>query len=176
MQTRCTRCIERFCRPVSKCIYIYIYTGLYDVESNALAPVAAPKAAPPPDKGDPTKKFQEKLEKGILISVLLQDGNSLSCKVYLVHDPPSLRVSFQEKTRNIQFHEIKCLLYGGEALKRVETKAILTEDDRCVAIQLINGNCIPIKFSTSDDKKKFIEIVSQMTQGIVNASSIDESK
>eukprot|EP01067_Filipodium_phascolosomae_P008373 Filipodium_phascolosomae@DN7099_c0_g1_i1.p1 len=137
-------------------------------------PKATPKAqdGAGPDKSDKSqrshakeiefKNFKNRMKNGIEISVLLQDGTSLSCKMKLMVDPPILQVSFEEKVRNITFDEIKSLLYGFDALKRVETRAALTDDDRCVALQLVNGNCIPVKFRTSNDKRLFIDVVSDI--------------
>eukprot|EP00916_Digyalum_oweni_P002622 GHVL01004763.1.p1 GENE.GHVL01004763.1~~GHVL01004763.1.p1 ORF type:complete len:185 (+),score=25.68 GHVL01004763.1:67-621(+) len=115
--------------------------------------------------------FHKQMLKGMIVNVLLHEGTSLECELILKDDPPTLQVKYQEKIRNIPFEEIKSLLYGPEALKRVETQADLTKEDKCVAIQLINGNCIPIKFVSKESKSSFIQLVTDIMKHVCNASA-----
>eukprot|EP00386_Alphamonas_edax_P010785 GDKI01034556.1.p2 GENE.GDKI01034556.1~~GDKI01034556.1.p2 ORF type:complete len:165 (-),score=41.09 GDKI01034556.1:22-516(-) len=105
-------------------------------------------------------RYMQQMETGVKVTVLLQDGTSLLCNLSLNKDAKTLSVNFQEKVRLIPIRDIRGLLSGAEQLKRVETKAMLATDERCVAVHLEeSGNCIPLKFSTADDKTYFIEVV-----------------
>mmetsp|Transcript_11334 Transcript_11334/g.32836 ORF Transcript_11334/g.32836 Transcript_11334/m.32836 type:complete len:190 (-) Transcript_11334:1944-2513(-) len=75
--------------------------------------------------------FQRKLQDGLRVTVILQDGTSLLCTVSLDVDDLTFTISFQEKTRKVAIRDIKALLVSRQ-LKRVETRASIVDDPRQV--------------------------------------------
>eukprot|EP01066_Platyproteum_vivax_P007174 Platyproteum_vivax@DN2744_c0_g1_i1.p1 len=111
-------------------------------------------------KGESDAEFELRLRKGMITYVLLQDGKALKCKLSYKPAPFVIAVAFEGKLRDIYIDEINCLLYGDEPLKRVETNAVL-DVDKCVAIRLTNGNCIPFLFTSLAEQKHFTSLVSR---------------
>eukprot|EP00922_Rhytidocystis_sp_ex-Travisia-forbesii_P001764 GHVS01002493.1.p1 GENE.GHVS01002493.1~~GHVS01002493.1.p1 ORF type:complete len:182 (+),score=39.83 GHVS01002493.1:199-744(+) len=114
------------------------------------------------DEGE-LKHLQELLEAGMDVFVLLQDGTKLSCVLTYSSPEESLSISCEDKVRVIPISDIKSLLSTREQLKRVETKADLTDDPNCVAMHLAeSGNCIPIRFAQSESKLLFLQFIKKV--------------
>eukprot|EP00922_Rhytidocystis_sp_ex-Travisia-forbesii_P026475 GHVS01038756.1.p1 GENE.GHVS01038756.1~~GHVS01038756.1.p1 ORF type:complete len:181 (-),score=33.51 GHVS01038756.1:694-1236(-) len=109
------------------------------------------------------KQLQELLESGMDVFVLLQDGTKLSCLFTYSASDESLSISCEDKVRVIPVADIKSLLSTREQLKRVETKADLTDDPNCVAMHLAeSGNCIPIRFGKTESKLLFLQFIKKI--------------
>lgn len=106
--------------------------------------------------------FQRRLEQGIEVIVLLADGTRLTCDLKLSTADKALIISCDTNVREIPLRDLKAILHGKDQLRRVETKAPLTEDANCVALHMVTGNCIPIRFEIQDDKNAFIELIRKL--------------
>lgn len=123
-------------------------------------------AEPPPPQGpsdEDIAAFQERLSRGMDVVVLLADGAGLTCALKLITEPElALEISADKNLRVIPFSELKAILYGRDQLKRVETKANLIEDPQCVALHMVTGNCIPMRFDTIDAKDCFVAMLKKL--------------
>ncbi|CDJ37658.1 Apicomplexan CP 15/60K like protein, related [Eimeria tenella] len=109
--------------------------------------------------------LRKRLQGGMAIIVLLQDGTKLACTLHLNPSDKSLSISCEDKVRVIPLSDVKSLLHTRDQLKRVETKANLVDDENCVALHLIeSGNCIPIRFEAVKDKHIFVEMMKQLKE------------
>ncbi|KAF8822570.1 IMC sub-compartment protein ISP1 [Cardiosporidium cionae] len=107
--------------------------------------------------------FKARLQKGIGILVLLQDGTKLPCILCLNLTERAISISCDDKVRVIPISDIRQLLETKEQLWRVETKANLIEDPKCIALHLAeSGNCIPIRFDSDGEKQNFASIIHAM--------------
>eukprot|EP00923_Selenidium_pygospionis_P047117 GHVN01081311.1.p2 GENE.GHVN01081311.1~~GHVN01081311.1.p2 ORF type:complete len:178 (+),score=43.93 GHVN01081311.1:146-679(+) len=128
--------------------------------------------APPPKKEEPPQRvptpeevaaFQERLLKGMEVVVLLADGTGLTCQLKLsLEDQYALSIAADKNLRVIPFNELKAILYGKDQLKRVETKANLVDDPNCVALHMVTGNCIPLRFDELPDKDCFVAMMRKL--------------
>lgn len=119
-------------------------------------------AAPPAISEAVIAQFRKRLESSMEVIVLLADGSRLTCDLKLNPSSESLIISCDANLREIPLNELKAILHGKEQLRRVETKAALTDDPNCVALHMMTGNCIPLRFDTVDEKECFIELVKQL--------------
>ncbi|KAL8430155.1 hypothetical protein Efla_001819 [Eimeria flavescens] len=122
-------------------------------------------ASPPPTRvsSEEVSSLRSRLQSGMGITVLLQDGTQLSCTLHLNPADNSLSVSCEDKVRVIPLSDVKSLLSTRDQLKRVETRANLVDDENCVALHLLeSGNCIPLRFEQAADKYVFVEMVKQL--------------
>lgn len=108
--------------------------------------------------------FQRRLERSIDVIVLLADGTRLTCQLKLNKEDKSLVISCDTNLRVIPLTELKATLHGRDQLRRVETKANLVDDPNCVALHMMTGNCIPIRFDENSDKNAFIETIKRIKQ------------
>lgn len=121
-------------------------------------PVSAVQVRP-----EDISELRTRLQSGMAITVLLQDGTKLSCTLHLNPADNSLSISCEDKVRVIPLSDVKSLLYSREQLKRVETRANLVDDENCVALHLLeSGNCIPIRFAEVMDKHVFVEMMKHL--------------
>uniref|UniRef100_A0A0G4GKA1 ISP1 C-terminal domain-containing protein n=1 Tax=Chromera velia CCMP2878 TaxID=1169474 RepID=A0A0G4GKA1_9ALVE len=121
---------------------------------------------PPPSWTPDNVGFFEQMQNEVEITVLLKDGLPLDCKVNLQKGDAAICISFQEKTRKIPLTDIKSVLAGPHQLKRVETKADIRNDNRCAALQLGgSGSCIPVRFLSVEDRKRFSAVVKMLQNG-----------
>eukprot|EP00918_Siedleckia_nematoides_P050510 GHVU01110653.1.p1 GENE.GHVU01110653.1~~GHVU01110653.1.p1 ORF type:complete len:188 (-),score=20.94 GHVU01110653.1:893-1456(-) len=124
-------------------------------------PAPAPPAEPVPD----TKAFSNKLHEAVQVTVLLANGTSLTCMLKLEgigQDNASLSISCDSNMRSIPINELRNVLHGRDQLKRVETRANLVDDPKCVALHLSTGNCIPLRFDVLEDKEAFVALVKEL--------------
>ncbi|KAL8271817.1 hypothetical protein Esti_004207 [Eimeria stiedai] len=124
----------------------------------------APPAEPTtPVTSEEVSGLKSRLQSGMAITVLLQDGTKLSCTLHLSPTDNSLSISCEDKVRVIPLSDVKSLLHTREQLKRVETRANLVDDENCVALHLLeSGNCIPLRFTEAPDKHIFVEMLRQL--------------
>eukprot|EP00382_Lankesteria_abbotti_P005256 CAMPEP_0113848056 /NCGR_PEP_ID=MMETSP0372-20130328/2237_1 /TAXON_ID=340204 /ORGANISM="Lankesteria abbotti" /LENGTH=165 /DNA_ID=CAMNT_0000817441 /DNA_START=260 /DNA_END=757 /DNA_ORIENTATION=+ /assembly_acc=CAM_ASM_000359 len=109
--------------------------------------------------GPDVEKFQRKLEDVMDVIVLLADGTRLTCQLKLNVEDKFLAISCEKNVRLIQLSDLKAILHGRDQLKRVETKASLIDDPNCVALHMVTGNCIPVRFEVLEDKIAFVELI-----------------
>lgn len=107
-------------------------------------------------------QFQAKLEDSISVTVLLADGTNLPCQLKLKPEMKSLVISCESNFRDVPLGDLKAILHGKDQLKRVETKASLTKDQKCVALHMVTGNCIPIRFNEEEEKNCFIQLITKL--------------
>ncbi|KAL8453919.1 hypothetical protein Emed_000630 [Eimeria media] len=124
---------------------------------------AAPAEPATPVTSEEVSGLKSRLQSGMAITVLLQDGTKLSCTLHLSPADNSLSISCEDKVRVIPLSDVKSLLHTREQLKRVETRANLVDDENCVALHLLeSGNCIPLRFTETPDKHIFVEMLRQL--------------
>eukprot|EP01068_Selenidium_serpulae_P018369 Selendium_serpulae@DN6452_c0_g3_i1.p1 len=130
------------------------------------APQTPPEPQPPPPEGPSDEEvaaFQERILGGMDVVVLLADGTGLTCALKLITENAyALEISADKNLRLIPFSELKAILYGKDQLKRVETKANLIEDPQCVALHMVTGNCIPMRFDTVKGKECFVTMLKKL--------------
>eukprot|EP01066_Platyproteum_vivax_P006293 Platyproteum_vivax@DN2093_c0_g1_i1.p1 len=133
-----------------------------------------PTQAEEVDITDPVvARFYTLMKNGVTVTVLLQDSTELICKFTLSINPPMITIDYLSKKRTIILEEILSLFHGQQALDRVDTQAVLTED-RCVALQLLSGSCIPLRLQTQSHKKSFITCITMVMEKYVCASEVGD--
>ncbi|PHJ20140.1 imc sub-compartment protein isp1 [Cystoisospora suis] len=87
----------------------------------------------------------------------MPDGTDLHCVMIIDTVEQKITIKCEEKARIIAFSGIKNLLSTPAQLKRVETKANLTEEKSVIGVHLFKTeSCIPIKLSSPEEKVNFI--------------------
>ncbi|KAF8819066.1 IMC sub-compartment protein ISP1 [Cardiosporidium cionae] len=105
-------------------------------------------------------EFENSLISGVNIAVLLQDGSQLNCMLYFDGDGKTITINCNSKVRVIPQADVKAVLHGADQLKRVETKANLLNDNKCIALHLKkSGNCIPLRCNSLEEKEKLLQLL-----------------
>jgi len=105
------------------------------------------------------REFVKRLQEGIEVSIILLDKSRLQCQAKLSPSTRALILTCGTKVRSIPFAEIKSLLHTKEQLGRVENSAGIGTEEACVAVHLTSGNCIPLFFTSEDEKARFVRII-----------------
>ncbi|KAH0477272.1 MAG: uncharacterized protein KVP18_005098 [Porospora cf. gigantea A] len=104
--------------------------------------------------------FKRRLEDEIGVLLLLSDGTRLSCTMQLNAADQTLSMFCEANVRVVQLSEIFKILSHQDQLRRIETRAAISEDPNCAAVQLSSGYCIPVRFDSTHEKECFVELLS----------------
>ncbi|KAH7647399.1 apicomplexan CP 15 60K like [Cryptosporidium bovis] len=107
----------------------------------------------------PTRIMKKKSITHMKASIILKDGVFLECELVFSAEEEDLSFVCDGKIKAVPWKNIKEVFTTKEKLKLVNTKTLLSKDHTLVvALQLMDtGNCIPLKFSSREDRREFIE-------------------
>lgn len=104
--------------------------------------------------------FKDRLANSVNVLVLLEDGGKLSCTLHVDCTQSLIVIACDEQIREMKFESVKKILHTREELSRVQTHGPNLNFSSSVALHLLeNGNCIPLTFNTSQEKKLFLNIM-----------------
>ncbi|AFZ80510.1 hypothetical protein BEWA_033650 [Theileria equi strain WA] len=105
--------------------------------------------------------FKDRLANCVDIVVLLEDGSKLACTLHVNCQDNLIRIACDRQVREIKFKSVKKILHTKEELSRVQTNGCPINYGTTVAFHLVeNGNCIPLSFNNTHEKKLFLNILS----------------
>ncbi|BAM38633.1 conserved hypothetical protein [Theileria orientalis strain Shintoku] len=106
------------------------------------------------------QNFKQKLEQNLDVIVLLEDGTKLSCTLHVNCETSLVRIACDKQVREIDFGSVKKILHTKDELSRIQTNGNTMNFNTTVAFHLLeNGNCIPVSFSNTHEKKMFLNIL-----------------
>lgn len=97
-------------------------------------------------------EFVKELLQGIILNVVLEDGQLVPCLCSLDHGLGTLALRLSEVVRQIKLVEILEICSGRE-LRHLRTPTPL--DDLCVTLVLKSDMCVSFKFKTIENREKF---------------------
>ncbi|KAK1937644.1 hypothetical protein X943_003569 [Babesia divergens] len=116
--------------------------------------------------------FKDRLANSVNVLVLLEvslavwvympfkDGGKLSCTLHVDCTQSLIVIACDDQIREMKFESVKKILHTREELSRVQTHGPNLNFNSSVALHLLeNGNCIPLTFNTSQEKKLFLNIM-----------------
>ncbi|KAG6439928.1 uncharacterized protein BBOV_IV000865 [Babesia bovis T2Bo] len=104
--------------------------------------------------------FKDRLQNSVNVMVMLEDGSKLACTLKVNCDQSLIRIACEDQVREMKFDAIRKILHTKAELSRVQTQGTSLSFDNSVALHLAeNGNCIPLMFNNSQEKKLFLNIV-----------------
>ncbi|EAN33352.1 hypothetical protein TpMuguga_01g00108 [Theileria parva strain Muguga] len=107
------------------------------------------------------QNFKEKLQDYLDVIVLLEDGTKLSCTLHVNCETSLVRIACDKQVREIDFASVKKILHTKDELSRIQTTGNSMNYNTTVAFHLLeNGNCIPVSFSNTREKRMFLNILS----------------